>query len=110
MRRVLGSLLLAALLTAGASSAAPAQGMAPASMAPMTTMAASAVTWADANVPGFAPGMKMAVINGNPEATEPYTLRLSFPDGYKFPPHWHPSAENVTVLSGTWVRPPMRRS
>jgi hypothetical protein len=22
------------------------------------------------------------------------------PDGYKIPPHWHPTDENVTVLSG----------
>jgi len=64
-------------------------------------MAASSVTWTDANIPGFAPGMKMAVINGDPNAAGPYTLRLSFPTGYRFPSHWHPNAENVTVLSGT---------
>ena len=33
---------------------------------------------------------------------QPYTIRLAFPDGYKFPPHWHPRAENVTVLEGTF--------
>ena len=30
-----------------------------------------------------------------------YTLRLKMPDGYKIPPHWHPTDEHVTVLSGT---------
>jgi len=30
-----------------------------------------------------------------------YTLRLKMPDGYKIPPHWHPTDENLTVLSGT---------
>src|SRR3954453_23559667 len=30
-----------------------------------------------------------------------YTVRLKLPDGYKFPPHWHPTTENVTVISGT---------
>jgi quercetin dioxygenase-like cupin family protein len=54
-------------------------------------------------VPGFDPGMKIAVIDGNPDASGPYTLRLSFPDGYRFPPHFHPNVENVTVLSGTFL-------
>jgi quercetin dioxygenase-like cupin family protein len=62
---------------------------------------ASSITFTDIAVPGFDPGMKIAVINGNPEATGPYTLRLSFPDGYRFPAHFHPMDENVTVLSGT---------
>ena len=70
-------------------------------MEPMSAVAASSITWAELNVPGFAPGTKIAVINGNPDAAGPYTLRLSFPDGYRFPPHWHPMPENVTVLSGT---------
>jgi quercetin dioxygenase-like cupin family protein len=30
-------------------------------------------------------------------------IRLAFPDGYKFPPHWHPMAENVTVLEGDFM-------
>jgi quercetin dioxygenase-like cupin family protein len=30
-----------------------------------------------------------------------YVLRAKLPDGYKVPPHWHPSDENVTVLKGT---------
>ena len=28
-------------------------------------------------------------------------MRLSFPDGYRFPAHWHPKTENLTVPSGT---------
>jgi uncharacterized RmlC-like cupin family protein len=70
-------------------------------MEPMSAVAANAITWADLSVPGFDPGAKMAVLNGDPAGTGVYSLRLSFPDGYKFPPHWHPMAENVTVLSGT---------
>jgi quercetin dioxygenase-like cupin family protein len=34
-------------------------------------------------------------------ASGPYVVRLAFPDGYRFPAHWHPQAENVTVLNGT---------
>ena len=47
--------------------------------------------------------MKIATLVGNPDSTGPYTLRLSFPDSYMFPPHWHPNAENLTVVSGTLV-------
>ena len=39
---------------------------------------------------------------GNPaDADQPYTIRLQFPDGFRIPAHYHPIAENVTVLSGT---------
>jgi len=52
-------------------------------------------------VPGFKSGMKIAVINGDPNAESgEYVLRLQFPAGYMFPAHWHPNTENVTVLSG----------
>jgi quercetin dioxygenase-like cupin family protein len=66
----------------------------------MRAVAASSVAWGDAAIPGFAPGMKLAVIDGDPNAAGPYTVRLSFPDGYRFPPHFHPGTENVTVLTG----------
>lgn len=60
------------------------------------------VEYAPIEVPGFDSGMQIAVLSGDPAADGPYTLRLSFPDGYEFPPHWHPMAENVTVLEGTF--------
>ncbi len=61
----------------------------------------AAIEWADLDVPGFAPGMKVAALAGNSsEADQPYTLRLLLPDGYAFPPHWHPRAENILVLTG----------
>jgi hypothetical protein len=46
-------------------------------------------------------GAQAAVLAGDPfkDGSE-YTLRLKMPDGYKIPPHWHPTDENVTVLSG----------
>jgi quercetin dioxygenase-like cupin family protein len=98
------SLAIAVVSGAAATSAALAQGT-PASTAgamDMSAVPAASITWTDANIPGFASGMKMAVINGNPDTPGAlYTLRLSFPNGYRFPPHWHPMAENLTVLSGT---------
>ena len=46
------------------------------------------------------PGAKVAVLSGDPSKAAPYVLRAKLPDGYKVPPHWHPSDENVTVLQG----------
>lgn len=93
------ALVLAALLGGAGVPAALAQGAAGATEG-LNAVAAKSLNWIDADVPGFAPGMKMAVVQGNPEEAGPYTMRLSFPDGYQFPAHWHPMAENVTVLSG----------
>jgi ketosteroid isomerase-like protein/quercetin dioxygenase-like cupin family protein len=67
----------------------------------METHAAGALTWSDVTVTGFAPGAKMAVLHGNPAGPGGFVLRLSFPDGYQIPVHWHPTGENVTVLQGS---------
>jgi ketosteroid isomerase-like protein/quercetin dioxygenase-like cupin family protein len=59
--------------------------------------------WGDITPPGFRPGMQIAVMEGDPSVEGGvYVLRLRFPDGYMFPVHWHPNAENLTVLSGTF--------
>lgn len=68
----------------------------------METRAQSAITWTDLVVPGFATGARMAVVHGNPGGDGDYTVRLWFPDGYEFPPHWHPMGEHITVLSGVF--------
>ena len=104
MQRPTHSMVLAVALSGALSSAALGQaaGGAMAGAMDMSVVTAGSVTWTDAKIPGFAPGMKMAVVHGNPDAAgAPYTLRLSFPDGYRFPAHWHPKVENLTVLSGT---------
>jgi uncharacterized protein (TIGR02246 family) len=62
----------------------------------------SAITWSPLSVPGFDPGVMVAVVRGDPSKSGDYTLRLKFPAGYRFPVHWHPGAENLTVLSGTF--------
>jgi quercetin dioxygenase-like cupin family protein len=63
---------------------------------------ATALTYGDITIPGFPPGLKSAVLHGDPTQSALYTLRLQFPDGYVFPPHWHPMDEHVTVVSGTF--------
>lgn len=63
-----------------------------------------AVAFAPIEIPGFDSGMQIAVVHGNPEAeTGDYTLRLKFPAGYRFPVHWHPMAEHLTVLEGKFL-------
>lgn len=59
--------------------------------------------WSDLNVAGFAPGATMAVVHGDPTGTRDYIIRLRFPAGYRFPVHWHPNSEHLTVLSGNFL-------
>jgi len=63
---------------------------------------AATLAYGDITIPGFPPGLKSAVLHGDPSQSGLYTLRLQFPDGYVFPPHWHPMDEHVTVVSGTF--------
>ncbi len=64
--------------------------------------AASAVAWGDAP-PVLPAGAKIAVVSGDPGKTGLFTLRLQMPAGYTIAPHWHPTDEHVTVLSGTFA-------
>lgn len=57
------------------------------------------IKWGDPP-PVLAPGAQVAVLSGNPMSAGPYVIRLKMPDGYKIMPHWHPTTENVTVISG----------
>jgi quercetin dioxygenase-like cupin family protein len=60
------------------------------------------VQWSPAP-PMFPPGAEIAVLQGDPSKAEPFTVRLRFPNGYRIPPHTHPTVENVTVLTGTFL-------
>ena len=60
----------------------------------------SEVNWGPAP-PVVPKGAQAAVLDGDPfKDGVPYTLRLKMPDGYRVGPHWHPTDENITVLSG----------
>jgi hypothetical protein len=48
------------------------------------------------------PGAEFVLIEGDPAAAGPLTLRLRFPAGYRIPAHTHPAIEHITVLSGTF--------
>jgi quercetin dioxygenase-like cupin family protein len=61
----------------------------------------SEIKWGPAP-PIIVKGALVAVLSGDPfKDGSAYTLRLKMPDGYRIAPHWHPTDENVTVLSGT---------
>ena len=64
-------------------------------------VAPSDIKWAD-GPPSLPPGAKFAVLEGDPAKPGPFTVRLQFPAGYKIPAHTHPTAERVTVISGTF--------
>lgn len=49
------------------------------------------------------PGVSVAVLSGDPEKPGPFVLRIKSPAGAKVPPHWHPTDEHVTVISGTFA-------
>jgi quercetin dioxygenase-like cupin family protein len=81
------------------------------SLAPQTVGAQSAAAptsppalkWGAAP-PVFEPGAQMAVLQGDPsKAGEEFTVRLRLPNGYKIAPHTHPTAENITVIEGTFL-------
>jgi len=64
--------------------------------------AAPAIKWGPA--PAIFPaGAQMAVMQGDPSGTGLFTVRLRLPNGYKFPPHTHPTDEHVTVVSGSFA-------
>ena len=60
---------------------------------------AAAIKWGPAP-PGLPPGSQAAVLSGDPTKTGLFVMRAKLPAGYKVPPHWHPTDETVTVLSG----------
>jgi len=100
MRRLLAVLLLLPVL-AMAQTAAPKKAATkakPAGPAPVV-VTPDKIQWGPAP-PVFQPGAQFAVIAGDPGKTGPFIVRLKVPDGYRIMPHFHPTAENVTVLSG----------
>ena len=68
---------------------------------PHVVVTPKAIKWVPF-IPG-GPGVKAAVIAGDPEKPGPFVLRIKSPAGAKVPPHWHPGDEHITVLSGTFA-------
>jgi len=52
--------------------------------------------------PGLPAGAQLAVLDGDPSKPGvSFAFRAKLPDGYRVPPHWHPTDEQVTVISGS---------
>lgn len=64
-----------------------------------TAMAPDEIKWGDAP-PMLQKGAQLAVVYGDPSKDGLFIVRLKMPAKYKIMPHWHPTDENVTVLSG----------
>lgn len=75
----------------------------PAAAAPKYVIVApSDVKWGPAP-PSLPPGSQMAVLDGDPaKVGVPFVIRAKLPDGYRIAPHWHPTDENIAVLSGSF--------
>src|SRR5690348_12733386 len=50
--------------------------------------------------PALPAGAEIAVVSGDPMKSGPFTIHLKMPANYAVPPHWHPSDEKVTLVSG----------
>jgi quercetin dioxygenase-like cupin family protein len=50
--------------------------------------------------PVLPPGALIAVVSGDPTSPGAFTLLVSMPNGYRIPPHSHPSYEHVEVKEG----------
>ena len=96
MRLVLIAILLTLAAGRAAAQETPASGAGHA-----TLVLPDQVAWkpAPASLPA---GAKAAVLEGNPKEGGPFTMRINLPDGYRIPPHYHPAAERVTVIKGTF--------
>lgn len=53
--------------------------------------------------PALPKGASLLVLSGDPGKPGAFTVRLKMPAGYKIAPHYHPTDEHVTVLSGTFA-------
>lgn len=85
-------LLFAAICAASALPAA-------AQTEPMHIVTPATIRWAPA--PDSLPrGAEQAVVAGDPAKPGPFAIRIRMPAHYEVPLHTHPTAENITVISG----------
>ncbi len=101
MRRFLAGLLASALLVAVmAGQAKPAEKPQPAAAGQHDMLLPAQLKWGPPP-PALPQNAQVAVLSGDPSKPGPFVIRAKFPDGYTVPPHWHPTDEYLTILSGT---------
>ena len=62
----------------------------------------ASLKWTNAP-PGLPSGAQMAVVSGDPSKAGKFTVQIKMPPRYVVRPHWHPTDEKVTLLSGKLV-------
>lgn len=101
--KILMTASAALLLATTAATAQTATGSAHADAPHAVVVLPGSIEWS-AGPPSLPAGARVAILEGDPSQPGPFTLRLSMPAGYRIPPHFHPSDERVTVISGSfWV-------
>lgn len=78
----------------------PAAAQSPAAETSHAVLTPADLKWMPAP-PVLPKGVQIAVLSGNPFAEGFSTVRLKIPPHTVFAPHWHPTAENFSVLRGT---------
>ncbi|HKV71106.1 MAG TPA: cupin domain-containing protein [Gemmatimonadales bacterium] len=63
---------------------------------------APAIKWGPAPAV-FPAGTRMAVLQGDPSQAAMFTVRIELPAGMRVAPHFHPTDEQLTVISGTFL-------
>lgn len=98
--------LLTAALIAGAlmpaAYTAIAQVFDPMATMRPVAMSSSEMKWMS-GPPALPKGAMFSVLQGDPSKEGMFIIRAKMPAGYVVPPHWHPTDENVTVISGTLI-------
>ena len=61
---------------------------------------AATLKWGPAPA-GLPAGAQVAVLDGDPSKAGAFAIRLKLPDGFAVQPHWHPTTENLVILTGT---------
>jgi quercetin dioxygenase-like cupin family protein len=95
MRRICGVIVVALVAVAPA---AVAQSPKPSHI----LLSPGELTWGDPP-PVFEKGASFTVVSGDPSKPGIFVARLKMPAGFKVAPHWHPTDEHLTVLSGTFA-------
>ena len=96
------TLLALALVLAVPMIAIAQDATAPASMSTHVVYTPPDLKWGPAP-PGIPTAAMAAVLQGNPGESGEFTVRLKVPANAKIMPHFHPTDENVTVISGQFL-------
>ena len=99
--KTIGLALAACFLALALSAAAQESAAPPAAPAHVLVLPAE-IKWSP-GPPSLPKGAQLVVLSGDPSKPAPFAVRLKFPAGFKVAPHWHPTDEHVTVISGTML-------